>query len=116
MVIIDLNGKAYVGKKVHPSGQKVLKLRRETSWAVFSKCDVQIKVSPQTQLSRTKPDPDQTKAGPNQSTEHMSFTTATPKLIFPVFMRILLGPYKSQKKPSRNKQEMYMIFPQSFSP
>ena len=86
-----------MGKKVHPSGQKVVKLRREKSWVVFSKCAVQIKVSPKTQLSRTKPDPDQAKAGPNQSTDHMSIITATPKLILSMFMRILLGPYKSPK-------------------
>ena len=47
----------------------------------FSKCVVQIKVSPQTQLSRTTPDPDQAKAGPKQSTVHESITTATPKLL-----------------------------------
>ena len=86
------------------------------NWVFFKKCADQIKVSHKTQLSRTKPDPDQAKAGPNQSTEHMSITIATPKLILSVLMRILLGPYKFPPNQSRNNQEMYMIFSQSLSP
>ena len=98
-----------MGRETYPSDQKVVKSREEESWTDFSKCAVQIKFITKTQLSRTKPDPDQAKAGPNQSTDHMSITNVTPKPLLSVFMRILLGLH-IRSNPNRNKQEMYMIF------
>ena len=113
LVILDLNWKAYVEKKVHPYEQKVIKLRSGKNWVVSSKCAVQIKVSQNStkpNQTRAKPDQSQAKPKPMISKAHTwNFHTN--------MLKCLCESCLHHTNPPKNKQKQtrkHIIFPQSF--